>query len=153
MSKARIYLSLGSNLGDRAANLARAVAALGAAPGVRVVARSRVRETEPVGVAEAFRELKFLNMAVAVETDLAPRALLAVCQRIEKDLGRMRPAPRNSPRPVDIDIVAGDGPLVVDEPPDLVVPHPRARERAFVLEPLAEIAPNLVWPEVKTHGR
>ena len=145
MSKQVYYISIGSNLGDRAANLELALRALAAVPGARVAARSAFAETEPVDVAPEHRALKFLNCAAAVESDLAPHAMLAACAAAEKALGRVRPAPRNAPRTVDIDLVCAFGPdgrpVAVDDPPVLVLPHPRARLRAFVMDPLREIAP------------
>jgi 2-amino-4-hydroxy-6-hydroxymethyldihydropteridine diphosphokinase len=130
----RAFLGLGSNLGDREANLRAALAAL---PGVSAV--SPVYETEPVGGPPG--QGPFLNLVVELDTDLSPRALLRVAKRLEEAAGR-RPGPRNGPRPLDVDVLlVGD--LVVDEP-DLVVPHPRMRERRFVLRPLADLAPELV---------
>lgn len=145
MSKPLFFLSLGSNLGDRAANLAAALDAFRAAPGVSVLAVSRTIETEPEDVPPAFAHMKFLNLAAAVSSDLPPYAFLGLCLGIEKRLGRTRPAPRNSPRPADIDIACcfgADGePVEICDPPELVLPHPRAAARAFVLDPLSEIAP------------
>lgn len=127
------YLSLGANLGDRLANLQRAVDALGAAPGVRVVRSSRVYETEPVGGPE---QPEYLNAVVEVRTELAPRDLLAACRSVEDDMGRVR-TERWGPRPIDVDVLTY-GTETIDEP-DLVVPHPRMHERGFVLVPLAEL--------------
>lgn len=133
------YLALGSNVGDRVAHLRGAVAGLGAADGTSVVAVSRVYETDPVGGPD---QGPFLNAVVAIETDLGPRALLALGQRLEGEAGRdPDPArrPRWGPRPLDVDILlVGDE--VVSEA-DLVVPHPLLEERAFVLAPLADVAP------------
>jgi 2-amino-4-hydroxy-6-hydroxymethyldihydropteridine diphosphokinase len=131
----RAYVSLGSNLGDRAALIDAAVAALGAVEGVNVVARSTVRETEPVDAPPP----RYLNAVVAVETRLSPRGLLAACLRIEDSLGRTRPF-RHAPRTIDLDLLLYDD-VAMDEP-DLVLPHPGLR-RPFVLEPLREIAPDL----------
>ena len=138
---ATAYLALGSNLGDRRANLEAALAALRANTAVRVLAVSGFIETEPVGGPPG--QGAYLNGAAAVETDLEPHALLAECKRIEKSLGR-REGPRWGPRIVDLDILFY-GALVLDTP-DLTLPHPRLRERRFVLEPLAAIAPDLVDP-------
>ena len=138
---ATAYLALGSNLGDRRANLEAALAALRANTAVRVLAVSGFIETEPVGGPPG--QGAYLNGAAAVETDLEPHALLTECKRIEKSLGR-REGPRWGPRIVDLDILFY-GALVLDTP-DLTLPHPRLRERRFVLEPLAEIAPDLVDP-------
>jgi len=136
----RAYLGLGSNLGDRAAHLQFGLDGLAARAG-RVVAISPVYETEPVGGPP---QPDYLNAVVAVETALSPRQLLEVAKALEAEAGRepTDPDKRWGPRPLDIDIlVMGDE--RVDEP-DLVVPHPRIHQRAFVLAPLADIAPELV---------
>jgi 2-amino-4-hydroxy-6-hydroxymethyldihydropteridine diphosphokinase len=134
----RAFLSLGSNLGDRRQFLAEAVGSLGSS----VVAVSPVYETDPVGGPEQGR---FHNIVVQLETDLAPRQLLAVCHRLESGAQRVR-MQRWGPRTLDVDIIWIDG-VVVDEP-DLVIPHPRWSERTFVLAPLADLAPELVDDEV-----
>jgi len=134
---ATVYLGLGSNLGDRRGNLDAALAALRANPAVRVLAVSPFIETAPVGGPPG--QGPYLNGAAAVETDLAPADLLAALKRIERALGR-REGPRWGPRPVDLDILLF-GALVLDTA-DLTIPHPRLRERRFVLEPLAAIAPD-----------
>jgi 2-amino-4-hydroxy-6-hydroxymethyldihydropteridine diphosphokinase len=134
-----VYLSLGSNLGDRRANLQRAVELMGDA-GVRVLRASAIYETEPMYL-EA--QPRFLNQMVEAETALFPRQLVAVTQSIEKAVGR-KPSVRNGPRAIDIDIVLF-GKSVVNLPA-LQVPHPRMAERRFVLEPLAELAPDLRHP-------
>jgi 2-amino-4-hydroxy-6-hydroxymethyldihydropteridine diphosphokinase len=137
----RAYLGLGSNEGDRAANLSAAVEGLDRR-GIRIVSRSAVYETAPAGGPE---QPDYLNQVVAAETAFAPRELLGVCHEIEADLGRDRTREtRWGPRPIDLDILAIEG-VRVNEP-DLVVPHPRVAERAFVLVPLAEIAPDLELP-------
>ncbi|ACL60808.1 2-amino-4-hydroxy-6-hydroxymethyldihydropteridine diphosphokinase [Methylobacterium nodulans] len=132
------YLGLGSNLGDKAAMLTRAIAALDATPGLRVTARSRFYRTPPWGDTD---QDWFLNAAVAVETALSPHALLEACLAIEARLGRVRER-RWGPRVIDIDVLHYAGAVVEDE--RLVLPHRFVRERAFVLVPLAEIAPDLV---------
>ena len=135
---ARAYLGLGSNLGDRLAHLQAAVDGLAAAPDVHVVAVSRVYETAPIGGPP---QDDYLNAVVAVDTVLDPHELLAVAQRLEAGEQRVR-AERWGPRTLDVDVLlVGDE--HVDEP-DLVVPHPRMSERAFVLVPLADVAPDLV---------
>jgi pantoate--beta-alanine ligase len=132
----RSFLGLGGNLGDRAAALAEAVAAL-----PDVVAVSPVYETDPVDSPEG--SPPYLNAVVQLESELRPRQLLELAGRLEDALGRVRTGP-NSPRSLDVDVLlVGDE--VVDEP-DLVVPHPRMRERRFVLAPLADLAPDLVPP-------
>jgi 2-amino-4-hydroxy-6-hydroxymethyldihydropteridine diphosphokinase len=142
----RAYLALGSNLGDRAATLQRALDGLGATPGVRVVAVSKVYETEPVGPPQP----EYLNAVVALDTDLGARALLEVAQGLEREALRTR-GERFGPRTLDVDVLlVGDDP--VDEP-DLVVPHPRMWERDFVLAPLADVAPDLVPDRVVESSR
>ena len=137
----RAYVGLGANIGDRERTIARALDLLRASPGVRVAAVSSLRETEPVGCAD---QPPFLNGAVALDTDLAPRALLELLLGAERQLGRVREGPRYGPRTIDLDVlVYGDE--VVDEP-GLTVPHPRLHERRFALEPLAELDPGLVVP-------
>jgi 2-amino-4-hydroxy-6-hydroxymethyldihydropteridine diphosphokinase len=127
---------LGSNLGDRRRNLEAALDALRAHPQITVSAVSSFLETDPVGGPAG--QGRFLNAAAKIETDLAPEALLEELKRIERALGR-KPGPRWGPREMDLDILLyGDAVL---ETPDLTIPHPRMRERRFVLEPLAEIAP------------
>ncbi len=134
----RVFLSLGSNLGDRRQFLAEAVGSLG--PSVRAV--SPVYETDPVGGPDQGR---FLNLVVQLETDLSPRELLAVCHRLESGAQRVR-MQRWGPRTLDVDIIWIDG-VTVDEP-DLQIPHPRWSERTFVLAPLADLAPELVDHDV-----
>jgi 2-amino-4-hydroxy-6-hydroxymethyldihydropteridine diphosphokinase len=136
----RAYLGLGSNVGPRAENLQFAVDGLAVRAG-RIVAISPVYETEPVGGPP---QPDYLNAVVAVETALSPRELLGVAKALEAEAGREPPAPerRWGPRPLDIDVLMV-GNERVDEP-DLVVPHPRIHQRAFVLAPLADVAPDLV---------
>ena len=136
----RVHLSLGSNLGDRAANLRAAIQALAATDRIRVTAESAWYVTEPVGNAS---QPSFLNAAVEIETDLEPLELLKTVKTIEQRLGR-RPSERWGPRAIDIDIVLwGDRVMAGDE---LTLPHKEFRRRAFVLVPLAEIAPDAVDP-------
>lgn len=137
---ATAYLGLGTNLGDREANLRRALALLAATPGVDVRRVSAVYETEPVGHKE---QPWFLNQVVELETRLAPRALLDSALAIEAALGRAR-RERWGPRTMDIDILLYDD--LTLEAPGLTVPHPRLTERAFVLVPLAELVPGLALP-------
>ena len=131
----RAYVGVGSNLGDREATIRAAVAAL---PGVTAV--STLSETDPVGPVE---QPRFLNGAVALETELSPRELLDVLLAVERDLGRER-RERWGPRTIDLDLLLY-GDRVVDEP-GLSVPHPRLHERRFALEPLAELDPELEIP-------
>jgi len=136
----RAYIALGANLGDRAANIARALEQLRATPGVRVVTASRHWETAPVGPPQP----AYLNAAAALDTELDALSLLGRLHEIERELGRTRGDERNLPRTLDLDLLLFGG-LVIDAP-ELVVPHPRMHERAFVLEPLAEIAGGEVHP-------
>ena len=139
-----VYLGLGSNLGNRRANIDAALAALRANPAIRVLAVSTLLDTAPVGGPPG--QGPYLNGAAALETDLAPAALLAELKRIEHTLGR-REGPRWGPRPIDLDILLyGDEVL---DTPELAIPHPRLGERRFVLEPLAEIAPEVRVPGVR----
>ena len=134
-----VYLSLGSNVGDREANLRAALARLEAA-GVRVVRRSSTYETEPQ---DAPGQPWFLNLVAEAETGLLPQELLLRIGEIEAGLGRRRTQPKG-PRTIDIDILLyGDA---VIETPELEIPHPRMAQRRFVLEPLAELAPGLRHP-------
>lgn len=128
------YVALGSNLGDREAHLARAVEALRATPGVEVEALSTIRETAPVGGPP---QGPYLNAVVELRTGLAARTLLERLLEIEAEAGRARGPQRNAPRTLDLDLLLY-GDQEIDEP-DLVVPHPRMQQRAFVLEPLAEL--------------
>jgi 2-amino-4-hydroxy-6-hydroxymethyldihydropteridine diphosphokinase len=137
----RAYVGLGANLGDREGNLRAAVDALAATAGIEVVAVSSFRETEPVGYLE---QPRFLNGVAALETTLAPRELLETLLLVERSLGRTREGPRFGPRTIDLDLLLY-GDETVDEP-GLRVPHPRLHERAFVLEPLAELERGLVVP-------
>ncbi len=135
----RVYLSLGTNAGDREALLARALERLAAA-GLRLLRVSSVYETEPLDRRD---QPWFLNLVVEAETDLFPRMLLMRLQRIEFELGRRRLTPKG-PRTMDIDILLyGDAVIRL---PELTVPHPRMTERRFVLEPLAELVPELRYP-------
>ncbi len=136
----RAYVGLGANLGPREVTLLRAVDLLAAEDGIEVLELSELRETAPVGVVD---QPEFLNAALAIETSLAPRELLDVLLRVERELGRVREE-RWGPRTIDLDLlVYGDE--TVDEP-GLRVPHPRLHERRFALEPLAELEPELQIP-------
>jgi 2-amino-4-hydroxy-6-hydroxymethyldihydropteridine diphosphokinase len=130
------YLSLGSNRGDKRAMIARAIEQLGAA-GVALTARSSDYRTPPWGDED---QDWFVNACVKVRTDLAPHHLLALCLGIERDLGRVRTR-KWGPRTIDIDLLVYDDVQIASG--DLVLPHPHIAERAFVLQPLAEIAPDL----------
>ena len=135
-----VYLALGTNLGDRPANLRRALAAL--PPALQVTAESSIYETPPWGLTD---QPAFLNMAVRGGTDLPPLELLACLKALEIELGR-QPSVRYGPRLIDLDILFYDE-LLLDSPA-LSLPHPRLHERAFVLVPLADLAPELVHPRL-----
>jgi 2-amino-4-hydroxy-6-hydroxymethyldihydropteridine diphosphokinase len=150
---AQVYLSLGSNLGDRLALLRDALARL-RAEGAALIAASPLYESEPWEVEPGQTEGErpwYLNCVVAIETTLPPRTLLERLQAIEGALGRTRPpgltpeARRFAPRTLDIDILFYDD-AVISAPDDLHIPHLLAAERAFVLRPLADIAPELTHP-------
>ena len=138
MKEHTVYLALGSNLGDRLANLKQAIAAL--TPQMDVKAKSQVYETPPWGYED---QPKFLNQVIKATTYLEPEPLLKHLKRLEVALGRKASVP-NGPRTIDIDILFYDD-LVVNKP-SLVIPHPRLHERAFVLLPLMDLAPDLVHP-------
>ena len=135
----RAFVGLGSNLGDRHVELGRAVDGL---PGV--VAVSRLYETEPVGGPAG--QGPYLNLVVELDTELGPRDLLDVARRLETAAGRQRGV-RWGPRTLDVDVLLVGDQVVDDE--DLVVPHPRMWQRRFVVDPLAELAPELVPPGVR----
>ena len=140
-----VYLALGTNLGDRPANLKQAIAAL--TPQLEVKAKSQVYETPPWGFED---QPKFLNQVIKANTYLDPEPLLKHLKRLEVALGRKESFP-NGPRLIDMDILFYDD--LVLEKPSLVLPHPRLHERGFVLLPLLEIAPNLVHPVHKKSVR
>lgn len=136
------YVSIGTNLGDRAAQLDFAVRSLDELPTTRVAALSPIFETDPVGPPP---QGTYLNAVVRLATALAPRALLDALLAIERAAGRERGA-RNAARSLDLDLLLY-GDCIVEEP-GLSVPHPRLAERAFILEPLAALAPNLLHPQL-----
>ena len=137
----RVYVGLGANLGDREGTIRRAVELVDASPHVEVVAVSTLLETEPWG---PVAQPAYLNGALALETDLGPRAVLDLLLEVERRLGRVRDGERWGPRTIDLDLLLY-GDLAVDEP-GLALPHPRVHERRFVLEPLAELAPDVLVP-------
>ncbi len=142
---ASVYLCLGSNLGDRRQHLEQALGFL--AQRLRLAECSSLYDTEPQ---ENPRQPRFLNQVVRATTFLTPPDLLALCKGIEHKMGRVPAAP-NSPRPIDIDILFYGQEVV--ETPALTVPHPKIAQRAFVLVPLNEIAPDLVHPVSKKKVR
>ncbi|HKZ11093.1 MAG TPA: 2-amino-4-hydroxy-6-hydroxymethyldihydropteridine diphosphokinase [Rhodanobacteraceae bacterium] len=139
-----VCVALGSNLDDPRAQVQHAFEALAALPRSRLLARSRLYRTPPWGVTS---QPDFINAAARLETSLSPRELLDALQAVEVRAGRMR-AIRNGPRILDLDLLLYGG-RIIDEP-GLVVPHPRLHERAFVLLPLADVAPDF---EVPGQGR
>jgi 2-amino-4-hydroxy-6-hydroxymethyldihydropteridine diphosphokinase len=138
----RAYVGLGSNLGDREQTLRGASAALAAHPAVEVVAVSSLIDTEPVGYTD---QPRFLNGVAALDTELSARELLELLLEVERRFGRSREGvPSQGPRTLDLDLLVYGADEI--EEPGLRVPHPRLHERAFVLEPLAEVAPGLDVP-------
>lgn len=136
-----VYLSLGSNMGERQENLQRAIDYI--SQRMRIEKKSSIYDTAPLENADQNR---FLNMACQVTTSIPVTMLLSLFKGIENKMGRV-PGPPNRPRPIDIDILFyGDD---IMDTPELKIPHPRMLERAFVLVPLAEIAPDLVHPVQK----
>ena len=139
----RAYIGVGSNLGDRRANVAGAIARIAALPDTRVVRVSSLYETEPLGDAPTW----FVNAVVDVETGLAPQPLLESLLAIERAMGRTRVAgERWASRTVDLDVLLVDDAVV--DTPTLTIPHPAMHARRFVLVPLAEIAPDVVHPRL-----
>lgn len=136
--QATAYLGLGSNLGDRGDNLNKALEYL--SQRLKVAETSSIYEAPPLGNA---RQPRFLNMVLKVYTYLKPEELLLLAKGIERKMGR-QPGRANSPRPIDIDILFYDDQVI--QSGQLTIPHPRLKERAFVLIPLAEIAPGLMHP-------
>ncbi|MDH4059708.1 MAG: 2-amino-4-hydroxy-6-hydroxymethyldihydropteridine diphosphokinase [Aquincola sp.] len=137
----RVFVGLGANLGDAVATVRAAIDAVGALPSTRCLTRSSLYRCAPIDATGP----DYVNAVVELRTALDPEALLLALQGIERDFGRERPY-RNAPRTLDLDLLAY-GERRVDTP-ELVLPHPRMHERAFVLVPLAEIAPDLPWPNV-----
>lgn len=141
---AHAFVGLGANLGDPARQLEQALDAIGRLPGTRLVRSSSLYRTAPVGYAA---QPDFLNAVAEIETALAPRALLEALRAIETQAGRVR-AFANGPRVLDLDLLLYDDSVLRE--PGLELPHPRMHERAFVLAPLVEIAPQA---EIPGHGR
>jgi 2-amino-4-hydroxy-6-hydroxymethyldihydropteridine diphosphokinase len=138
-----VYLGVGSNRGDREANLEKAIALLKAQGDLEITALSAWIETDPEGGPPQGR---FLNGVLRLQTDLLPLELLLQLKIIERRLGRVKSEEPNSPRPIDLDILFYDD--VVIEGKNLVIPHPRAASRLFVLKPLVQIAPDFVHPRL-----
>ena len=137
----RVFIGVGSNEGDRLERISQAVKALNAVEGVHVAQMALIAETEPVGGPP---QEPYLNTVVELDTRLTPHELLAALQGIERRLGRAPSAVRWAPRPIDLDLLLYQDQVIHDE--RLVIPHPRMHERRFVLEPLAQLAPEAVHP-------
>lgn len=137
------FIAVGSNLGDREKNIADAQKKLSTASGIQFLEASSLYETDPVGGPP---QGKYLNAVWKIETDLKPQALLKLLLQIEADLGRVR-TEKNAPRPIDLDILFYGDTIVAE--PGLRIPHPRLHEREFVLQPLMDLAPDVVHPELK----
>ena len=140
MSTATVYVGLGSNEGDREGYLVAALEALSRIDAVVVLRCSPLFDSAPVGPPQP----RYLNAVVALACDLEPQRLLAILKQIERDLGRERSAARWGPRPIDLDILLWDGLVVAD--PNLQVPHLELHKRRFALEPLSEVAPEVLHP-------
>ena len=141
-----IFIALGSNMGDREENLLRAVAAVGRLPDTRITALSPFYDTEPVG---GISQHNFLNAVMRLTSSLTPQELLQELLQIETAVFERKRDLHWGPRSIDLDILFY-GSEVIDNPPELLLPHPRLHERRFVLAPLADIAPEFVHP---VHGR
>lgn len=139
----RVFIAIGSNLGDREANCRSAIENLKCAPRVRVIKESAFYETEPWGKTE---QPAFINAAVEIETDLAPKELLAFLKNIEEKVGR-KARERWGPREIDLDIIFYGDRGIREE--GLTIPHPEAHNRRFVIEPIAEMAPEFIHPILK----
>ena len=139
----RVFIGVGSNEGDREGLISRAVRALGAVSGIRIVQMAMIAETEPVGGPP---QGPYLNTVVELETTCEPRRLFSVLQGIERRLGRKPSPERWSSRPIDLDLLLYDDRVI--EEPGLTVPHPRMHERIFVLAPLAELAGAVTIPRI-----
>lgn len=144
--KGQVFLGLGSNLGDKEANLAHAVELIGQADKITITCQSSLYITAPWGKID---QDEFINQVIAIETELSPLELLQVLQEIEIKLGRLRNE-KWGPRVIDLDILLFGGEIVAL--PELVIPHPHLYARLFVLIPLQEIAPQLVFPDGKGIG-
>ena len=138
------FLGIGANLGDREENIRKAMELLGQHEDIEVLTLSDRIETKPVG---GPKQEKFLNAAAKIKTDLLPLELLSQLKIVERRLGRAKAAELNGPRPIDLDILFYDD-VVITKGKTLAIPHPRLAERRFVLEPLSQIAPELVHPRL-----
>ncbi|HEQ1857887.1 TPA: 2-amino-4-hydroxy-6-hydroxymethyldihydropteridine diphosphokinase [Providencia alcalifaciens] len=138
----QVYIAIGSNLGEPLKQAQQAIAALDAIPNSRVVSTSSIYRTKPLGPQD---QPDFLNLAVLLETDLEPEALLNYTQQIELDLGRVRKDERWGPRTLDLDIMLFGNRVIQTE--RLTVPHYGLKEREFMLYPLSDITPSLIFPD------
>ena len=136
-AKAKVVLSFGSNIPPRREYLEKALAEVCAYPQTRLLAAGEIEETDPVGVPPEYQGVKFLNRVAIFETGLGPFEFSRLMHRSEDGLGRVRGSVRNVPRTIDIDMIDYGG-IELDDP-ELTLPHPRAKERAFVTEPLARL--------------
>ena len=139
----KVFLGLGSNLGNREAILSEAIKMIGESLG-KIISSSSIYETEPWGFKSDY---KFLNMVLSIETELSPSGLIGRILMIESQLGRIRCESQNSSRKIDIDIILYDNGIIEEH--TLKIPHPRMHERKFVLVPLCEIAPEIMHPVLK----
>ncbi|MSR77900.1 MAG: 2-amino-4-hydroxy-6-hydroxymethyldihydropteridine diphosphokinase [Candidatus Omnitrophica bacterium] len=144
----KIYIALGSNLGDRNAYLDRAVLEVAKTPGISGLKMSPVYETRPVGGPEG--QENYLNAVMEIQTELAAREILNLLLKVEKGLGRERSV-KNAPRTIDLDLIFYGDQVIEDR--GLSIPHPRLHEREFVLRPLADLAPDFMHPVLKQSVR
>ena len=139
-----VGLSLGSNMGDRLAHMRTARDEIKQWDGVRLIAQSRLYETEPVDVTEDIRHLEFLNAVLIVESDRSAGQWMENLHLLEFRMGRVRGADRNDPRPMDVDILYIDDECI--DSGGIIVPHPRWAKRRFVVQPLSEVRPEMILP-------
>jgi 2-amino-4-hydroxy-6-hydroxymethyldihydropteridine diphosphokinase len=137
---ARVFIGMGSNLGDRALQLQKALELIGVMPSTKILRMSSIYETSPVGIPD---QPRFLNAVIELSTSMVPVDLLKEMEKIERELGRME-ITRWGPRTIDLDILLCDDDVIVSD--ELTIPHPRMTERKFVLVPLAELDPAVVHP-------
>lgn len=138
------YLSIGSNIGDKRANCLMGIDALVSSNHIRLIARSRIYQTDPVDFLE---QDWFINLAISIETTLEPAELMNELQQIEESAGRKRGPIRFGPRILDMDLLLFEDRVL--HTPALIIPHPRMHERRFVLQPLCDIAPDVIHPVLK----
>jgi 2-amino-4-hydroxy-6-hydroxymethyldihydropteridine diphosphokinase len=141
---ARVFVGIGTNEGDRLANISRAVQRLGALEQTRLVQMASIYDTQPVGGPP---QGDYLNTVVEIDTALEPERLLVALKAIEREFGRRPDGPRWGPRPIDLDVLLYDGAMV--QQPQLTIPHLMLHRRRFVLEPLAQLAPSLIHPVLR----